>query len=233
MGRDKQLVGMIVRGRGIARHGYPVHEHGDERCRRGSSPAARRRRRWACRSRWATCRRPTPRSVPWSTSPFAAPRVEAEIVPLPFYKRAAVARRPETAGGEAQRAGARRPSLHHDHEWLRVEGDEAVVGITEYAAGELGDVVFVELPAAGMSARAGAVVRRHRVGQDGIRPVQPGGRRGPRGQRRAGRQARAGQRRPVRRGLDDPPPALGPDAAAADSERLMDAAAYRSLIEAG
>ena len=34
------------------------------------------------------------------------------------------------------------------HEWLRVEGEEAVVGITEYAATELGDVVFVELPKA-------------------------------------------------------------------------------------
>ena len=38
-----------------------------------------------------------------------------------------------------------------DHEWLRVDGDEATVGITEYAAGELGDVVFVELPATGMA----------------------------------------------------------------------------------
>jgi glycine cleavage system H protein len=36
-----------------------------------------------------------------------------------------------------------------DHEWLRVEGDEATIGITEYAAGELGDVVFVELPEPG------------------------------------------------------------------------------------
>jgi glycine cleavage system H protein len=33
-----------------------------------------------------------------------------------------------------------------DHEWVRIEGDEAVVGITAYAADELGDVVFVELP---------------------------------------------------------------------------------------
>ena len=36
-----------------------------------------------------------------------------------------------------------------DHEWLRTEGDEAVVGITAYAADELGDVVFVELPDVG------------------------------------------------------------------------------------
>ena len=33
-----------------------------------------------------------------------------------------------------------------DHEWLRVDGDVVVVGITEHAAEQLGDVVFVELP---------------------------------------------------------------------------------------
>jgi glycine cleavage system H protein len=36
-----------------------------------------------------------------------------------------------------------------DHEWVRVEGDEATVGITDYAAGQLGDIVFVELPEPG------------------------------------------------------------------------------------
>ena len=36
-----------------------------------------------------------------------------------------------------------------DHEWVRAAGDEATVGITEFAAHELGDVVFVELPAVG------------------------------------------------------------------------------------
>jgi glycine cleavage system H protein len=36
-----------------------------------------------------------------------------------------------------------------DHEWLRTEGEEAVVGITAYAADELGDIVFVELPEVG------------------------------------------------------------------------------------
>lgn len=36
-----------------------------------------------------------------------------------------------------------------DHEWVRVEGDVAVVGITDYAQTQLGDVVFVELPEPG------------------------------------------------------------------------------------
>ena len=41
--------------------------------------------------------------------------------------------------------------LHYskDHEWVRVEGDVAVVGITDYAQNSLGDVVYVELPKAG------------------------------------------------------------------------------------
>jgi glycine cleavage system H protein len=38
-----------------------------------------------------------------------------------------------------------------DHEWVRVKGDEATIGITDYAAGQLGDIVFVELPTAGGS----------------------------------------------------------------------------------
>ena len=36
-----------------------------------------------------------------------------------------------------------------DHEWVRVDGDEAIVGITQFAADQLGDIVFVELPDAG------------------------------------------------------------------------------------
>jgi glycine cleavage system H protein len=36
-----------------------------------------------------------------------------------------------------------------DHEWVRIDGDEATVGITQYAADQLGDIVFVELPDAG------------------------------------------------------------------------------------
>ena len=41
--------------------------------------------------------------------------------------------------------------LHYskDHEWVRVEGGQAVIGITDYAQNSLGDVVYVELPKAG------------------------------------------------------------------------------------
>jgi glycine cleavage system H protein len=38
-----------------------------------------------------------------------------------------------------------------EHEWIRVDGDEATVGITEFAAAQLGDIVFVELPDVGRS----------------------------------------------------------------------------------
>lgn len=38
-----------------------------------------------------------------------------------------------------------------DHEWVRVDGSEAVVGVTTFAAEQLGDVVFVDLPAVGRS----------------------------------------------------------------------------------
>ncbi|MBI4665719.1 MAG: glycine cleavage system protein GcvH [Nitrospinae bacterium] len=42
-----------------------------------------------------------------------------------------------------------------DHEWARVDGDTVVVGITDFAQHELGDIVFVELPATGRTLSAG------------------------------------------------------------------------------
>ena len=42
------------------------------------------------------------------------------------------------------------------HEWLRVEGGEAVIGITEFAQESLGDITYVELPAVGSTITAGA-----------------------------------------------------------------------------
>ena len=44
-----------------------------------------------------------------------------------------------------------------DHEWLNVEGDTAIVGITQHAQEALGDVVFVELPKVGSTLSQGAV----------------------------------------------------------------------------
>jgi glycine cleavage system H protein len=45
----------------------------------------------------------------------------------------------------------------NDHEWLRVEGNDAYIGITEFAQGELGDIVFVEIETEGEELNAGDV----------------------------------------------------------------------------
>jgi glycine cleavage system H protein len=60
------------------------------------------------------------------------------------------------------------------HEWIRLEGDEATVGITKYAAESLGDVVFVELPASGKTVTAGgeaAVVESVKAASDIYAPA--------------------------------------------------------------
>ncbi|KJL46943.1 Glycine cleavage system H protein [Microbacterium hydrocarbonoxydans] len=45
-----------------------------------------------------------------------------------------------------------------EHEWIAADGDTLTIGITDYAAEKLGDVVFVELPAVGTEITAGSVV---------------------------------------------------------------------------
>ncbi|MBI3417949.1 MAG: glycine cleavage system protein GcvH [Verrucomicrobia bacterium] len=60
------------------------------------------------------------------------------------------------------------------HEWLRLEGDHATVGITDHAQHELTDVVFVELPAVGRKIKAGeacAVVESVKTASDIYSPV--------------------------------------------------------------
>jgi len=120
-----------------------------------------------------------------------------------------------------------------DHEWLRIEGDEAVVGITEYAATELGDVVFVELPAPEITLEAAqsfGVIESVKTASDLYSPA-------------------AGEVLAVNTALADKPELVNEDpygdgwmirmrlsdaeAVSGSSERLIDAAAYRSLIEAG
>ena len=120
-----------------------------------------------------------------------------------------------------------------DHEWLRVETDEATVGITEYAATELGDVVFVELPAVGaklQAAQSFGVIESVKTASDLYAPVsgevveinaelveQP----------QTVNDDPYGEGWMIRVRLDDPA------AASATDGRLMDAAAYRTLVEAG
>ena len=60
------------------------------------------------------------------------------------------------------------------HEWIRLDGEEATVGITQYAAESLGDVVFVELPASGKTVTAGgeaAVVESVKAASDIYAPA--------------------------------------------------------------
>jgi glycine cleavage system H protein len=120
-----------------------------------------------------------------------------------------------------------------DHEWLRVEGDEAVIGITDYAASELGDVVFVELPAAGTqleTAQAFGVIESVKTASDLYAPA-------------------AGEVIAINDALADKPELVNDDpygegwmvrvrlsdaaSVTAEGERLMDAEAYRALVEAG
>ena len=61
-----------------------------------------------------------------------------------------------------------------DHEWLRIEGDTATIGITDYAQSQLGDVVFVELPKIGRGlkkAEAAAVVESVKAASDVYAPI--------------------------------------------------------------
>ena len=61
-----------------------------------------------------------------------------------------------------------------DHEWISVDGDQATVGITDYAQAQLGDVVFVEVPPAGTDVAKGkeaAVVESVKAASDVYAPV--------------------------------------------------------------
>ena len=61
-----------------------------------------------------------------------------------------------------------------DHEWIDVTGDTGTVGITDYAQGQLGDITFVELPAAGSAVKKGdapCVVDSVKAASDVYAPV--------------------------------------------------------------
>ncbi len=114
-----------------------------------------------------------------------------------------------------------------EHEWVRVDGDTATVGITDFAQGQLGDIVFVEVPEAGRQVQKGgeaAVVESVKAASDVYAPVS--------GEVTEGNQAL----------VDDP--ALVNSGAESDGwffkvrlsnpselEGLMDAAAYKAFCD--
>lgn len=114
-----------------------------------------------------------------------------------------------------------------DHEWIRLEGDVAVVGISDHAQEQLGDIVFVELPEIGKKVAKGdeaAVVESVKAASEVFAPV-------------------GGEVVAVNEALSDGPAAvneaaegagwilkLKPDNAA-DLNQLMDEAAYKAFLE--
>jgi glycine cleavage system H protein len=115
-----------------------------------------------------------------------------------------------------------------DHEWVRIEGDVAVVGISNFAAEQLGDVVYVELPAIGKKVTQGAdmaVVESAKAASDVYAPV-------------------SGEIVAVNEALNSNPEKVneGPEgegwfckiklANAAEADTLMDAAAYADFAKA-
>ena len=115
-----------------------------------------------------------------------------------------------------------------DHEWIRLEGDVATVGITDFAQGELGDIVFVDIPTEGETLASEEVfgsVEAVKTVIDLYLPV-------------------AGEVLEVNPAIDGQPDLVNSDpygegwmvrvkvASVAEVEALMDADAYRALVGA-
>jgi glycine cleavage system H protein len=113
-----------------------------------------------------------------------------------------------------------------DHEWIRIEGDEAVIGITEFAQSELGDIVFVDINTVGQAVDREAVfgtVEAVKTVSDLFMPV-------------------SGTVMAVNEGLSDDPAAVNNDpygagwmvrikvAKAAELDELLTAAQYAALV---
>ena len=112
-----------------------------------------------------------------------------------------------------------------EHEWLKQDGDEVIVGITAHASEQLGDVVFIELPEVGREVAEGeeiVVIESVKAASDIVAPI-------------------AGTISAVNEGLPDTPGAVNDDAMSAwffkikpaagvDLSGFMDETAYNELI---
>jgi glycine cleavage system H protein len=114
-----------------------------------------------------------------------------------------------------------------EHEWIRVDGSEAVIGITDYAQEQLGDIVYVEMPEIGRHLEKGmeaAVVESVKAASDVFAPL-------------------SGEVIAVNTALADDPGRVNRDpsgdgwffklhvASAAELDELLDEAAYQAFIE--
>ena len=84
-----------------------------------------------------------------------------------------------------------------EHEWAKIEGDRARIGITAFAQEQLGDVVFVELPKVGAKVTEHVDLRGGGVGEGGVGSLRPAHRRGGGDQCRAAQEAGDGEPRPL------------------------------------
>ena len=116
---------------------------------------------------------------------------------------------------------------HPEHDWARVEGDEAVLGITWYAQDALGELVLFEAPAGRCDGHEGPGVRRGRVGEGGLRRHRAAVGRGARGEPEGASTSprRSTRTRTARDGssairLSDP----------GEADGLMDVEAYRAHV---
>lgn len=113
-----------------------------------------------------------------------------------------------------------------DHEWVALNGEEATVGITDFAQGELGDIIFVEFPGKGASFDRGAAfgtIEAVKTVADLFMPV-------------------SGEINEINASLDDAPEKVNSDpygegwivkltlANPSESQELLDAEAYRGLL---
>ncbi len=101
--------------------------------------------------------------------------VKAQVVPTPFYKRPKKA----TIARSQRKTRTAMPyptdfKYTKEHEWIKAEGTHATIGITSYAQGSLGDIVFVDLPKVGAEISAGKRAGKCGVGEGGLRSICPG-----------------------------------------------------------
>ena len=174
--RARLLGGLIVRGRGIARHGYPVYAPAGEGERDGRGHERhrvadpRRAHRHGLRAPAAGRAR-----VPWWRSAYATRASRPRLSPSRSTRACAEARSPSWTCPTA----CATPTITSGCASRATTG---VVGITAYAAEQLGDIVFVELPESRHGAERGQDLRGRGVGEGGERPLRARGGRGQRAQ---------------------------------------------------